>query len=370
MILENAILGLIELIDRARVSVLRWTLAFPILRTAFYDRAVRNFLLFILAVILYLPLSLYLPLWLLAVGPIVWGLPHVISSLRLQHRMISRSDSGKSSSSIKTTAAWLGGLWLTLAAIRILSDVFGKSMHWDIFHPGLLEGIFSAATLLGLSYILAFDWVKIAFSFAAILALNALIWFHPYAAIGILIIAHNFIAFLYWIEAAPVRRERGYAILAAVIFALIHVAVWFKAFDGLINLMPSADSLPWSGLDINSLGHSITPWSTDPNLWYRSVVLYSFGQALHYFVWLKAIPDIHAPSRVPTSFHTSWVLLTRDIGKKVAIVAIVICAVPITVGLLHHFTGALQIYFAVASYHGYMELAGLGALFGHRVRSL
>lgn len=366
--MERLILNLVELVDRVRVSVLRLTLAPFFMRLAFYDRAVRNFLLFIVVVLIYLPLSLYFPLWVLAIGPIVWGLPHLFSSIRLQHRILHGDRRLFGDAKIKTTFFALGSLWLVLSMVRVATDVFGKSLSFDQFYPGLLEAVFSALTLGFLIRLYKFDLFNSVAAALVVLLLNAATYFAPFFTLGALVIGHNFVAFFYWIMAAPNRRERVYAGLATAVFTLVHILVFVKFFDGLINLMPSSDSLSWSGLSINSLGRLIAPWSENSSLWYRCVVLYAFGQAVHYFVWLKALPDIHVPARAPTSFKSSWILLKRDIGKFFAIGLGILCLVPLAVSIFSTYSSALQIYFAFASYHGYMEVAGLSAVFAHRIR--
>src|SRR3954471_12798590 len=73
-------------VDGVRVATLRLTLAVPALREAFCRRPLRLAWLFALSCAVYLPLSLLFPLWVLAIGPVVFGIPHLFASLRYSHR--------------------------------------------------------------------------------------------------------------------------------------------------------------------------------------------------------------------------------------------------------------------------------------------
>ena len=358
--MEQALLGLIDKVEMARIGLLRRTLATELARKVFRDRALRLLFLFSLAVIFYLPLSLYFPLWILAVGPLIWGLPHILSSFRFQHYTFAKFK--KSRGNAQTTLFFMSLVWGGLSLFRIYTDVFQQLSDWEVLHPGIVETAVSGFILVGLCYLYQNNFLKTVLAALLLVPFTLLLWRLPLMVSGVLILAHNFIAFVYWIAATRSRRDRFIAILATCIFALIHFLMFAKFFDPLINLFPGANFLNWSSFSIDDLGHSIFPWSQDPSLWYRSVCLYAFGQSLHYFVWLKAIPDVHAPSEVPTNFKTAWNFLKRDSSVSFAMIAGVLSLAPVFIWVFVNYDWAHRFYFALASSHGFIEIAGLGLL--------
>ena len=120
----------------------------------------------------------------------------------------------------------------------------------------------------------------------------------------------------------------------------------------------------WAELDYLDLGAWIAPWAQDwvGSEWilYHCVVAYAFGQSMHYFVWLKAIPDQHHTSEAPTSFRQSLRLLQVDFGRKSVLVGAGLILLSLAAWAFVLFPQARALYFALAAYHGYLELAGLG----------
>lgn len=352
--MEALVLPVISVLDRCRVQALRWGLSLRLLRVWFYDRPARLGFLYALTVLIYLPLSLYFPLWILAIGPFIWGVPHLFSSFRYQ--------SLHSSTKAKPLFYFIFIIWLVSFLFRLGTDVFQWNLEFDISHPGVIEAILAAAMAIGLFFFRGFSSKKI---FSTVIVVGTLLYFSwcaPVATAGVLILAHNFVAFFYWIRFSPTLRDRQLAIGATVIFATIHILVLCQVFDNMINWVAVESLLSWAQLDIDSLGQAIAPWSQDGNLFYRLVVLYAFGQSLHYFVWMKAIPDLFSNPQAPTSFRTSWSFLKKDLGFKVIVFALTLFAIPLVAWLLHSFPVASQIYFAAAAFHGYLELAGIGTL--------
>jgi hypothetical protein len=351
------------------VSLLRLTLSNGFVREIFRDRALRLFVLFLAAVAIYLPLSFYFPLWMLALGPLIWGVPHIVASVRFQHYTISDKISREPARRIRGTMFLLGSAWLVMTLFRMYTDVFDGIGDWDRHHPGMIETLAALALAVGLAIHFKASRLQGLATVLFLVPLAYALWRMPFAVSGALILAHNFIAFFHWIGASRDRRDRAFAWLATAIFALIHVLMFAKVFDPLINLAPAGDSLPWGEFSLDGLGRLVMPWSEDPSVWYRAVSLYAFGQAVHYFVWIKAIPDTHAPSSVPTSFNSAWTFLKRDIGLRPALFACAASLIPLIAWAMVNFDWAHRVYFACASFHGYMEIAGLGLLLSRRIVS-
>jgi hypothetical protein len=99
------------------------------------------------------------------------------------------------------------------------------------------------------------------------------------------------------------------------------------------------------------------------------VVLYSFGQSVHYAIWLRAIPDEDRAQPTPRPFVASWRALVKDLGPWVVGGALVIAALLAAWSLfdLHRAQGA---YLRGAAFHGHLELAALAFALGRgRLRS-
>jgi hypothetical protein len=363
--LEIAILSLIDWVESLRVSALRLTLSHPILRRIFRHRPARLLCLFVASFTLYLPLSFYFPLWVLAIGPLVWGIPHIVASIRYQHYIFAKNleERGR----VKVTLIFTGIIWAMVVFFRVYTDFFHSTFFWDRGYPGLIETAFGGIILGGLFVIFRSKPIEIFLAALGLISFTVLIFLVPVETAAVLILAHNFVAFFYWIFASRTRADRVVAITATVIFSLIHILVLRKVFDSLINLSPGPSYLPWAQLSLESLGRSIAPHSRDWSVWYRCLTLYAFGQSLHYFVWLKAIPDLFTPSQNPTSFKTAWQTLKKDMGMRPALLASVATVVPLVVWTVLGFNYAFRLYFAIASLHGYMEIAGLGFFLSRRV---
>jgi len=112
-------------------------------------------------------------------------------------------------------------------------------------------------------------------------------------------------------------------------------------------------------MDYADLGKMILYGSTDYHLWFHAVVAYAFGQALHYFVWLKAIPDQQHHHEVPAGFRQSYRLLVEDFGRKTVAMMVIASLAMLGVWALQAMPEARATYFAVAAFHGYLEMAGL-----------
>jgi hypothetical protein len=354
--------------DRVRVKGLRVFLSSSAFRSVFRDRAKRLGTLFLLSVLIYLPLSFYFPLWMLAIGPLVWGIPHLVSSARFQAHAIS-DDSG-SSIHFKKTLYIAAGVWVFITSLRVLTDVLNVQIPWDLQHASIVEMIAGVFTFVSLALINRLKRSQVVMGSLILVPLFYSSWNYPMLTVGALILLHNFVAFAFWIQASRSVRDRKVAVYATLLFLIIHILMFAKVFDPIINLHPSATTLYWANMDVFSLGRLVAPWSRSNDVWYRCVCLYAFGQASHYFVWLKAIPDLRAPSEAPTSFKTSWNLLKRDVSARPASTAAILIFAPIGIWLFLNFNIAHQFYLAVASYHGYMELGVLALIFSRGVKGL
>jgi hypothetical protein len=321
-------------------------------------RSSRLLLLYVLAVAIYLPLSLLFPIWILIIGPIMWGVPHIFSSMRYLGRFFDDSVQPRFKSGLSISSFQLFGLiWLMVMVLRLLADhqAIGSSLpfNWpEVLSVGatvLAFGIFYRGSLR-------------VFTRQALVAVPLIFcaWKNPALTSGILILAHNFVAFYYWVMATKTKPERNVAIFASLSFILIHVLIFAGAFDWVYGIVNPVGTVSWAGMDYGVIGQSIASWSSDYHVWFHCVVVYAFGQSLHYFVWMKAIPDQTHKNEAATSFRSALHFLKQDLGTKTAIATIVISLAYFAFWVFQTMPDARAIYFIVAGYHGYMEMSSIG----------
>ena len=226
-------------------------------------------------------LALGLPWWLLALGPIIWGVPHVVADIRylVIRPGLHRRKRLWFAAGIPLLAAGCG-IWtvqsglVAAAAVSILSN--GPTWRKAIALT-LVLFLIAAATAVG--------------------DLSMLIFAH----------AHNFIAVALWWFWRP-RVQLIHAVVP-VLFVLASLTIVFGW------LHPAAAGLTWAPLGMQADYHLgwLAPGMTEP--WaLRFVILFAFAQAVHYGVWLRLIPEEDRAQSTPRTFRASFRALRADMG--------------------------------------------------------
>jgi hypothetical protein len=291
-----------------------------------------------------LAFAVFFPLWALLLGPLLLGVPHLLATVRYVPRLPSRRF-----------LTSIGSAFVLIALVRI---AIGDG-EWMRHHPGGLETLLAVAAALTWASRGYFNGVRAVPALLAILALTVASFTRPLETIGFLILAHNFVAFFYWIKHASSGRDRAVAYGALAAFSALTAMIFAGVFDAWI---PShAFEILGGALSADTIGSQILPWSADAAVWTRAVCAYAFGQGVHYFVWMKAIPEQDLKFEHSLSFRGSWRQLRHSFGGYVLSAAAVL-----SIGLLVYaaFTGwpeARLLYFSLAAFHGYFEIAGLFA---------
>jgi len=361
-----------EVLDFFRSRTLRFTLQIETLRPLFYNRSLRLLFLFVLAATILLSLSLAFPLWVLLIGPLVYGVPHIFSSIRYFHYALSNekslnassNNSGNNSKQRRFAFAFIFFILFAVFSYRlfITADYFGVSTpqlsEWK--GSSFIELIATGVTFILGALIYRKSSSKILAGLFLLLPFVAIYLRFPIETIGAMVLIHNFVAFAYWIIAAKTSPERRVAWFALGTTSILTVLIFLGVFDGAYRFIEPAQVLNFANLSITDTGKLIAPWSQQEKLWLHACVAFAFGQGLHYFVWLKAIPDQYHYHEAPTSFRQSWGLLRSDFGKSVAGLLIALTLGSVIFWSFLEFQQARLIYFCLASYHGYLEIAGLG----------
>jgi hypothetical protein len=354
--MEGLIYSLAGRLDGIRGRVLRSTLSVTWLRAIYCDRARRLACLFALSLTLSLCASLFFPLAVLIIGPILYGFPHLVASFRYVGEEVSP---GKLWAPIHLFSV----LFAAVASVRILIDLRILALpHFLVANfPELLSLVVTwAGCLLLFCLNRRHRWLG-PLLFSPLLFFS---WWLPMGTLGILILLHNYAGFFYWIRSARPGREKKVAWFATLAFCGTNVLLFLGAFDALYGLAGFQSEVAFAQMDFIQIGQMIFPWSADGALWLHGTVAYAFGQSVHYFVWLKAIPDEQRESEIPTSFRRTARTASRDFGSLYFKLAVVFVVAGACLWLIVPIALARTLYFAISGYHTYLELIGLsfGAL--------
>ena len=115
--------------------------------------------------------------------------------------------------------------------------------------------------------------------------------------------------------------------------------------------------MPINGISLRDSdvpGWLLSPWSKSPDVWSRMIVLYSFGLSIHYFIWLKAIPETASAHQNTNSWKETFRLSKQICGTRTFDLLLFFAVISTGVWLYNHPLGKL-IYFRVAGLHGWTE---------------
>ncbi|HYV46756.1 MAG TPA: hypothetical protein VFA20_17955 [Myxococcaceae bacterium] len=154
------------------------------------------------------------------------------------------------------------------------------------------------------------------------------------------------------------RRRAPLAWVPMAAAAAVMVAAFAGAFDA---WLPAAPYAPPSSAESLATARILAAFPGASGLTrQRGLFAYAFGQALHYSVWVRLVPDVDRPAAVPQTFRVAWSRLRADLGRW-ALPLAVACAVAPAVILIGG-TTARETYFTLAYFHIGLEAAALVAL--------
>jgi hypothetical protein len=345
---ESILMSLALGLDQVRARLLSWTMRYRLPRAVYMTRSLRLGAGFFLTAAFYLPLAFQFPALLLVAGPLIFGYPHLAASYRFMRDGEKRSLFSRMSDPqalfLITVAAI--GTRLLVEHFKLLPPLpFG---FWEIACVSLLVIVWSSITGFA-------NPLKLSVCVGVNAAMMYAAWQEPILFLGGTLLVHNWIAFAYWLIAARGFAEKLSAIAASLFFAVVHVAIFSGWADG---WMPLADGGLMMPSSVRATGWYLASWTHDPVVWYRTVVLYTFGLSLHYYVWLKAIPESGMAAPKPNAFRVSLEHLRRDVGDRTLLAFLVIVAVTLGIYAVSTVWGA-RVYFAAAAMHGWFEISFL-----------
>ena len=281
------------------------------------NRALRVCLAASFALPVIFAISYTFPLWQLLLGPILLGIPHLISDLRY---LVIQQDIHKK--------LWF---WLGLVPFFSLYVVFLEPFYAMI------------AVCLGAFF---GEHPKRLLMIGLALAGLALSIKEPFWFVIVVLHGHNLIALWIWWHW---RKRALWECIPLILCCLLLSILCF--------IPPGQEAFLWAP---PQLDHDYFTISLVPEILYPyadSIILsYAFLQSVHYLVWLRLIPEDARPQPSPRTFNKSIRYLKRDFGGLLFygfligmfILAFYACSDP---------KQARLNYLVVISFHAFLELA-------------
>ena len=347
-----------DLLDICRSTLIKIFVRNDLLKEIFRNRSLRIILGFSAALIFNLVVSVCFPLWVLLVGPILFGTPHLISSLRyIPYITISKKI-------LKLDFyLYFFSLMLTIFIFKLVQDHYFPIQNPQISKFNNLELLSFFASLI--IFILIYPQESKIFRMLFLgLTIGGALIKYPILSPGIFLLFHNFVAFIYWIKSSQKISDKLIAIFSALIFLILNYFIFMGLFDFIYQWVHLQNFLNFGQMNALEIGKNIVAWETNYNLFIHATIAYAFGQSLHYFIWIKVIPQLNHYHHVSPSFKMSYKILKRDF-KFLLIPISSLMILGSTFWFWIDLSTARNIYFALALFHGFFELAGLGLIKSH-----
>ncbi|MEQ9073900.1 MAG: hypothetical protein RLP09_08570 [Sandaracinaceae bacterium] len=275
--------------------------------------------------------AIFLPMWLLALGPIVWGVPHVLGDVRYlwvrpgHHRRLALS-----------------------AAVGVSLLILSVTAHpsWGFASAGLAALLARGA------------WWKKALAAAVAVGLVWVAWRHSFWTAVVFAHAHNLIGVaLWWSWRRRMGRLHWLPLAAFVAGGALLLSGWI---DPLLYWAGALDPRP-SGLDVYYHLGALAP-AVPGMLAVRLVLLFCFAQSVHYAVWVRLVPEEDRPRETPRTFAATLRALRADFGAPLLTLAFV-AAVGLAGWAAWDVFAARHGYLRAVLFHGHLELVAAALLF-------
>jgi hypothetical protein len=313
----------IHVLDRARLLWLRLLgpLATPLVRS----RELRVATFGTIAILVALASSALFPIWMLALGPILLGVPHVAADVRY---LVTRPGLHR---------RW--PFW-ALVAVPLAILVFTIDARWG-FAAMIGASIASRGSVVS----------RVLFAIAGAVAIGIATG-EPFVAALVVAHLHNFAAMGIWLAW---RKRRSWMFLFPVTaFALGCAAILGGAIDPVLLAVRAWESSAggtdlWYHLSALAPGFE-APWGP------RLVVLFAFAQSVHYAIWIRLVPEEDRGRETPRTWAATLAAWREDSGSWL-VGAFVLAAVALAAWALVDLAAAREGYLRGVLFHGYLEFA-------------
>jgi len=334
--------SLLSPLDRARSALFVRAARVSLLRPLLLEKRRRIPALLLAHASVALVLSVLWPTLLLIVGPLVLGVPHLISDVRY---LVLRS-------ALSRLTRWLllgGGALLLLVRASELAGLRGMP-RVELGTAALLTlGVVAvAAPRLKSRRVLGALLVTLG------LAALGLAW--PRQARLLLGHGHNLVALGIWAFMFCRSRPRALGVVALLLGATALLLATPLAWWGFQRGLPQS-----FGLHVFAAADTLAPGIRSTPLALGIVASFAFLQSVHYAVWLHAIPQEATRGEGTLTFRMSFRALVAELGRPLlALLVLLVLAVPLA-GCFAPLRAQAS-YLSLSAFHGYLELAAL-ALF-------
>ena len=304
-----------RVLDRPRRDLL--FLFGPFIQPFLKNRSLRVHLSACVFLCLAFGVSIGLPCWQLALGPIVLGIPHIIGDIRylvLQEKL-----------HINPT------FWL-LVILPLLAFLI------------LQKSVYGAVAIFGATLLQQSNYKTVLVSLGA-LCIAVLAFFYHRIFLYSLLHLHNVIAIIIWWFSRKNRHSwEIFSLMLCGFFSLLILTGSNFILDSHPNQLP-----------LQYFTRTLAPFASGE--WaVRVVLLYAFLQSFHYFIWVRLIPEDNRKQPTPQSFRKSLSTLQQDFGEKgVFLIGLSMLGLLIWAGFDMKSARANYLYFI--SFHGFLELA-------------
>jgi hypothetical protein len=325
----DAAVAVAALLDGARRPMVRALVRVEPARRLFVVRERRVLAGALVAVATSFAVAAWQPLIALWLGAALFGVPHVVSGIR---QVAVREPLARATRVLVALAVVVGVVELCGSGTRIADGAVRAYVL-----------LFAAAIVveLGARHALAVAAVVVAAAGALVAPRLTLI------ALGHL---HGLGAVAWFTRRARARGVVVWPFVAAV--ALVLAGSALGAFDGLWATTLWAPRSAAASIVAEAAGTTV-----DGVLFRRALFLYAFGQALHFAVWLRLVPELERPSKLPQTFRRALALFEADFGRW-ARPLLVACVASVPLILWGGGT-AREAYFALTYFHVGLEGAAL-----------
>lgn len=330
----------IDAADALRREAWRLTARTGIGRLCIVDRPTRLSLLAISSMVVALSLTVIAPMWMMLLGPILLGVPHIAGDIRY---LVLRPPA-------PLRRAFLACLlfpFIAQTGLRAWLLFDGPHLAFEEMAMGV--GAVSLAIVLAPGAWWRRGLVALALAPIAYWALSR-------PTLGGLALAHlhNFIALAFWMFLAS-RAMPAFKTAAVGMFFLFCCGLLMLGFldAATARCIGFAEPVPY--FSVSSWASVLAPGLPE-TLALRLVQVYIFAQAVHYTVWLRLVPQQMNEIAAPTTFRQDFSTLRRDFGWfGLACVAAMTLAI-----LLYALKDAYMAntaYLSLVIFHGWLELA-------------
>jgi hypothetical protein len=302
----------------------------PWLASLYADRARRVMWLGLFSIAVSFTVTLVAPLWLLALGPVLLGVPHLVADARylvVQPKVHERGP-----------LAWL-------AAFPLVATGFGAPAFVSLL--ALVPAVLLARASLARKAVGLLAW--------GLLTALAFAWETSFLLAFLHL--HNLVALGWWWALRP-RTKQAFVVPAAVLAGTAFLLA--GGAEPLITALGGWQASR-SGTSFNEFVETSTPAGLGATAALRLVLSFAFLQSVHYAMWLRLVPEDARARPAPRPFRATWDALVKDFGVPLLAVFVGL-ALFIALWGLKDLQGARWGYLRLAAFHGYLELA-VAALF-------